>query len=153
MREETFGPTLPVVKVADEDEAIRLANDSRYGLSASVWTSDPARGERVARRIEAGAVNINDALANGFQFGLPMPGWKDSGIGSRNGAIGAGPLLARSLLIYGSAASSRHSSASSLSIWLWKPPDLSRSGDENYLHRFAGYDRHNGFDRAESIPP
>jgi acyl-CoA reductase-like NAD-dependent aldehyde dehydrogenase len=85
MREETFGPTLPVVKVTDEDEAIRLANDSRYGLSATVWTSDPARGERVARRIEAGAVNINDVMANGFQFGLPMPGWKDSGIGARNG--------------------------------------------------------------------
>jgi acyl-CoA reductase-like NAD-dependent aldehyde dehydrogenase len=85
MREETFGPTLPVVKVADEDEAIRLANDCRYGLSATVWTSDPARGERVARKIEAGAVNINDAMANGFQFGLPMPGWKDSGIGARNG--------------------------------------------------------------------
>jgi acyl-CoA reductase-like NAD-dependent aldehyde dehydrogenase len=85
MREETFGPTLPVVKVADEEEAIRLANDSRYGLSATVWTGDPARGERVARRIEAGAVNINDALANGFQFGVPMPGWKDSGIGARNG--------------------------------------------------------------------
>jgi acyl-CoA reductase-like NAD-dependent aldehyde dehydrogenase len=85
MQEETFGPTLPVVKVADEDEAIRLANDSRYGLSAKVWTSDPARGERVARRIEAGAVNINDAMANGFQFGLPMPGWKDSGVGARNG--------------------------------------------------------------------
>jgi len=50
-----------------------------------VWTGDPARGERVARRIEAGAVNINDAMANGFQFGLPMPGWKDSGIGARNG--------------------------------------------------------------------
>jgi acyl-CoA reductase-like NAD-dependent aldehyde dehydrogenase len=85
MQEETFGPTLPVVKVADEDEAIRLANDCRYGLSATVWTSDPARGERVARKIEAGAVNINDAMANGFQFGLPMPGWKDSGIGARNG--------------------------------------------------------------------
>jgi acyl-CoA reductase-like NAD-dependent aldehyde dehydrogenase len=85
MREETFGPTLPVVNVVDEEEAIRLANDSRYGLSATVWTSDPARDERVARRIEAGAVNINDAMANGFQFGLPMPGWKDSGIGARNG--------------------------------------------------------------------
>jgi acyl-CoA reductase-like NAD-dependent aldehyde dehydrogenase len=85
MREETFGPTLPVVKVADEDEAVRLANDSRYGLSATVWTSDPARGERVARRIEAGAVNINDAMANGFQFAVPMPGWKDSGIGARHG--------------------------------------------------------------------
>jgi acyl-CoA reductase-like NAD-dependent aldehyde dehydrogenase len=85
MREETFGPTLPVVKVADEEEAIRLANDSNYGLSATVWTGDPARGERVARRLEAGAVNINDALANGFQFNMPMPGWKDSGIGARNG--------------------------------------------------------------------
>ena len=91
MTEETFGPTLPVVKVADEDEAIRLANDSRYGLSATVWTGDPARGERVARRIEAGAVNVNDAMVNGFQFGLPMPGWKDSGIGARNG--GADGLL------------------------------------------------------------
>jgi acyl-CoA reductase-like NAD-dependent aldehyde dehydrogenase len=85
MREETFGPTLPVVKVTDEEEAIRLANDSNYGLSATVWTSDLARGERVARRLEVGAVNINDALANGFQFSVPMPGWKDSGIGARNG--------------------------------------------------------------------
>jgi acyl-CoA reductase-like NAD-dependent aldehyde dehydrogenase len=85
MREETFGPTLPVVKVADEAEAIRLANDSRYGLSATVWTRDPARGERVARKLEAGAVNINDVMANGSQFGVPMPGWKDSGIGARHG--------------------------------------------------------------------
>lgn len=50
-----------------------------------------ARGERVARRIEAGAVNVNDALANGFSFALPMPGWKNSGIGSRSG--GADGLL------------------------------------------------------------
>jgi acyl-CoA reductase-like NAD-dependent aldehyde dehydrogenase len=85
MNEETFGPTLPVVKVADEEEAIRLANDSQYGLSATVWTSDLERGERVARRLEAGAVNVNDVLANGFSFALPMSGWKHSGIGSRNG--------------------------------------------------------------------
>jgi acyl-CoA reductase-like NAD-dependent aldehyde dehydrogenase len=91
MTEETFGPTLPVVKVADEDEAIRLANESVYGLSATVWTGDKSRGERVARRIEAGAVNINDAMANGFSFALPMPGWKHSGVGSRNG--GADGLL------------------------------------------------------------
>ena len=91
VNEETFGPTLPVVKVADEDEAIRLANDSNYGLSATVWTGDNARGERVARRLEAGAVNVNDAMANGFQFALPMPGWKHSGVGSRNG--GADGLL------------------------------------------------------------
>ena len=85
MTEETFGPTLPVVKVRDEEEAIRLANDSVYGLSATVWTGDIARGERVARRLEAGAVNINDAASNAFNFALPMPGWKNSGIGSRNG--------------------------------------------------------------------
>lgn len=85
IREETFGPTLPVVKVADEEEAIRWANDSPYGLSASVWTADLTRGQRIARRLEAGAVNINDVLSNGFSFALPMPGWKNSGIGSRHG--------------------------------------------------------------------
>ena len=55
MTEETFGPTLPVMKVRDADEAVRLANDSPYGLQASVWTKDPAKGERLARRIEAGS--------------------------------------------------------------------------------------------------
>ena len=60
MREETFGPTLPVMKVKDVEEAIRLANDSSYGLSASVWTRDRARGEQIARRLEVGAVNVND---------------------------------------------------------------------------------------------
>ena len=62
MREETFGPTLPIMKVADAEEAIRLANDSPYGLGASVFSKDVARGEAVARRIEAGAVCVNDAL-------------------------------------------------------------------------------------------
>lgn len=85
MREETFGPTLPVMKVADADEAIRLANDSPYGLSASVWTRDAARGREVARRLEAGAVNINDVLANIFTFPVPHSGWKQSGIGARLG--------------------------------------------------------------------
>lgn len=89
--EETFGPTLPVVKVADEEEAIRLANDSQYGLSASVWTGDVERGERVARRLECGAVNINDALTNVFCPSLPMGGWKESGVGYRSG--GASGLI------------------------------------------------------------
>lgn len=89
--EETFGPTLPVIKVADEEEAIRLANDSAYGLSASVWTASTDRGERIARRLECGAVNVNDALTNVFCPGLPMGGWKDSGIGYRGG--GAAGLI------------------------------------------------------------
>ena len=85
MIEETFGPTIPVVKVADEAEAIRLANDSKYGLSATVWTRDRERGERVARRLNVGAVNVNDVLSNIFAFDLPMGGWKESGVGTRLG--------------------------------------------------------------------
>ncbi|WP_345494710.1 aldehyde dehydrogenase family protein [Nocardia callitridis] len=83
--EETFGPTLPVIKVADEAQAVRLANDSRYGLSASVWTGDKKRGERVARALEAGAVNVNDVFSNLFNFALPMGGWGESGVGARWG--------------------------------------------------------------------
>jgi acyl-CoA reductase-like NAD-dependent aldehyde dehydrogenase len=85
MREETFGPTLPVMKVADEDEAVRLANDSPYGLAASVWTSSPERGRRVAVRLEAGGVCVNNAMVHVFQFPLPMGGWKQSGLGQRFG--------------------------------------------------------------------
>jgi acyl-CoA reductase-like NAD-dependent aldehyde dehydrogenase len=85
MTEETFGPTLPVMKVPDEAEAIRLANDSAYGLSATVWTGDKQRGERVARQLEVGAVNINDFLANVYAQAIPMGGWKQSGIGTRAG--------------------------------------------------------------------
>jgi acyl-CoA reductase-like NAD-dependent aldehyde dehydrogenase len=88
MREETFGPTLPVMKVADAEEGIRLANDSPYGLGAAVFSRDVARGEAVARRIEAGAVCVNDALVNYSALELPMGGVKASGIGSRHGATG-----------------------------------------------------------------
>lgn len=91
MREETFGPTLPIMRVDDEAEAVRLANDSKYGLSSSVWTSDPQRAQRVARQIEAGAVNINNVLISTFQLPLPMNGWKSSGIGARSG--GAAGIL------------------------------------------------------------
>ena len=85
MTAETFGPTIPVVKVADEKEAIRLANDSLYGLSATVWTGDKERGERVARKLDVGGVNINDVMSNGFALDLPMGGWKHSGVGTRLG--------------------------------------------------------------------
>ena len=88
MMEETFGPTLPIMKVADADEAVRLANDSPFGLAASVWTKDAARGEEIARRVEAGAVCVNDAQLNYLALELPMGGWKTSGMGQRHGAQG-----------------------------------------------------------------
>jgi acyl-CoA reductase-like NAD-dependent aldehyde dehydrogenase len=86
--EETFGPTLPIVKVVDEAEAVAKANDSRYGLGASVWTKDTAHGEAVARRLESGAVCVNDAQVNYLALELPMGGWKESGLGVRHGAPG-----------------------------------------------------------------
>jgi acyl-CoA reductase-like NAD-dependent aldehyde dehydrogenase len=88
MTEETFGPTLPIMKVRDADEAVQLANDSEYGLAASVWTKDAKRGEEVARRVEAGVVCVNDAQLNYLALELPMGGWKASGLGSRHGAGG-----------------------------------------------------------------
>jgi acyl-CoA reductase-like NAD-dependent aldehyde dehydrogenase len=88
MREETFGPTLPVMKVADVDEAIELANDSPYGLSASVWTKDENRARQVAKRLEVGAVNVNNAMSNVFQLPAPMGGWRESGLGARHGEAG-----------------------------------------------------------------
>ena len=88
MTEETFGPTLPIMKVRDAEEAIRLANDSPYGLGGSIATKDTARGEQIARRLQTGAVCINDALLNYATLELPMGGWKTSGIGSRHAAGG-----------------------------------------------------------------
>jgi acyl-CoA reductase-like NAD-dependent aldehyde dehydrogenase len=88
MTEETFGPTLPIMRVADAEQAIRLANDSPYGLGASVFSRDARRGEAVARRIDAGAVCVNDALVNYNALELPMGGAKASGLGSRHGAGG-----------------------------------------------------------------
>jgi acyl-CoA reductase-like NAD-dependent aldehyde dehydrogenase len=85
MTEETFGPTLPIMKVRDEEEALRLANDSPYGLAGSVWTGSPERADRVARRLEIGSISVNNAMASIFQFPLPMGGWKQSGLGMRFG--------------------------------------------------------------------
>src|SRR5207244_13616298 len=81
MREETFGPVLPVMSFENDEEAIRLANDSEFGLAASVWTRDKARGEALGRRISAGTVMVNDAVSC---FGIseaPHGGVKVSGIG------------------------------------------------------------------------
>ena len=88
MTEETFGPTLPIMKVSDSEEAITLANDSPYGLQASVFTRDIARGEAVARRVQSGAVVVNDCGSNYSALEAPMGGWKSSGVGVRHGPEG-----------------------------------------------------------------
>jgi acyl-CoA reductase-like NAD-dependent aldehyde dehydrogenase len=88
MRDETFGPVIAIQKVKDEAEALRLANDSSYGLSASVWSMDKAGAMNIARRIEAGAVCVNDHMVHGMILEVPMGGTKESGLGRRHGREG-----------------------------------------------------------------
>ena len=85
MTEETFGPTLPIMKVSSVAEAVRLANDSPYGLSAAVFSRDVERAKDVALELDCGAVNINDVISNLMCTTAPMGGWKTSGIGARFG--------------------------------------------------------------------
>jgi acyl-CoA reductase-like NAD-dependent aldehyde dehydrogenase len=88
MREETFGPVLPVMRVPNADEALRLANDSTLGLTGSVWTRDLQRGRAFAKRIDAGSVLVNAVLMNYFCVEAPLGGIKGSGIGFRHGPEG-----------------------------------------------------------------
>jgi acyl-CoA reductase-like NAD-dependent aldehyde dehydrogenase len=88
MREETFGPVLPLMTFSTEEEAITHANDSPYGLTASVWTRDIRRGERVAERLEAGTVMVNEVLYTHGIAQTPWGGVKSSGIGRTHGRAG-----------------------------------------------------------------
>ena len=93
VREETFGPVLPIMAFADDDEAVQMANDSEYGLAASVWTRDSTRGERLARRIHAGTVMVNDVISC---FGIseaPHGGVKASGVGRTHGRFGLDEMV------------------------------------------------------------
>jgi succinate-semialdehyde dehydrogenase/glutarate-semialdehyde dehydrogenase len=88
MKEETFGPVLPIVRVQSLDEAVDRANDTRYGLSGTVWTADVEHGVAIAERLETGSVCINDmALTYGVPE-APFGGRKDSGVGQANGEVG-----------------------------------------------------------------
>jgi acyl-CoA reductase-like NAD-dependent aldehyde dehydrogenase len=88
MKEETFGPVIPIMKVSSASEALRLANDSRYGLGASVFSRDRGAAGMLAEQIESGAVCVNDSLVNYIIPDTPMGGIKESGFGYRHGAEG-----------------------------------------------------------------
>ena len=88
MREETFGPVLPMMSFRDDEEAVRLANESEYGLAASVWTGNRARGEAIARQLQAGTVMVNDVLSCFSISEAPHGGVKASGLGRTHGRWG-----------------------------------------------------------------
>ncbi len=93
MQEETFGPTLPIATFRTEDDAVRLANDSEFGLTASVWTRDYTKGRRVAEQIDAGSVCINEVLYTHGIGQTPWGGFKNSGRGRTHGLDGLMELV------------------------------------------------------------
>lgn len=116
MREETFGPVLPVMTVDSLDEAIRLANDSDYGLTASGWTRSRQSARRLQRELQAGVVSINDVLSSFGEPAAPWGGTRHSGIGRTHGRAG---LLEMVRLKYVSLDTSRGPE-----LW-WYPYDAS----------------------------
>jgi acyl-CoA reductase-like NAD-dependent aldehyde dehydrogenase len=88
MADETFGPVIPIMQVDSPEEAVRLANDSRYGLSASIYSRDRSAALKLADQLDSGAVCVNDSLVNFIIPEAPMGGRKDSGFGYRHGAAG-----------------------------------------------------------------
>lgn len=93
MKEETFGPTLPIATFKTEEEAVQLANDTEFGLTASVWTKDLSKGKRVAERIEAGTVCVNEVLYTHGIGQTPWGGFKNSGRGRTHGIEGLMELV------------------------------------------------------------
>lgn len=87
--EETFGPVVSIYRFTDEDDVVKLANSTPYGLNSSVWTKDARRGRAVAARLRTGTVNINEGYAPAYgSVQAPMGGMKDSGLGRRHGSEG-----------------------------------------------------------------
>lgn len=100
MREETFGPVVGVMKVRDMEEAIALANDSNLGLTGSVWSRDSSRADALARRIQAGAVTINDHLMSHGLPETPWGGFKESSLGRTHGAIGFDEMTQPQVIVH-----------------------------------------------------
>ena len=130
VREETFGPVLPVMEFSDVPGAIEKANDTRYGLTASVWTRDTDRGERVARHIDAGTVVVND---HGYTYGVnetPWGGYKDSGHGRTHGVWGIEEVTRTKHINKGSADTLPRSARPESAWWFPYPDDYTeRMGD------------------------
>ena len=100
MQQETFGPLVPVIPFSTEDEVITLSNDTEFGLSASVWSQDMNRANRVARQLECGAVSINNVMLTEGNPALPFGGTKNSGYGRQKGTEGLlGYTRSKSILI------------------------------------------------------
>lgn len=93
MKEETFGPLLPIMAFSTEEQAVRLANDCPFGLTASVWTRDHARAERVAARLEAGVVTVNDVNFSFAAAEAPWGGVKATGLGRTHGRYGLADMV------------------------------------------------------------
>ena len=101
-QEEIFGPVVTVIPFEDEAEAVRIANDVKYGLTATVWTNDPARGHRLARQIKSGVIGIN--LPNTAFPGLPFGGYKQSGFG-REGSLETMEMYLETKTVFASTGS------------------------------------------------
>jgi succinate-semialdehyde dehydrogenase/glutarate-semialdehyde dehydrogenase len=111
MREETFGPVLPIMRVRNEEEAIQMANRTPYGLGANVWTRDKRKGFEIATRIDSGSVCVNDMTMTYGAHEAPFGGRKQSGIGQVNGEVGLkGYCYAQPILIdrFGGRRAARH---------------------------------------------
>lgn len=93
LRQEIFGPLVSVIPFSSDEEAVRLANDSEFGLSASIWSEDRKRALRLARHIEAGAVLINEVYVHAAQSEAPYTGFKKSGLGVAHGPWGVRELV------------------------------------------------------------
>jgi acyl-CoA reductase-like NAD-dependent aldehyde dehydrogenase len=96
---EIFGPVLPIVKFDDADAAIELANSTRYGLAAYIWTNDLRAAIRTAERLEFGMVGVNEWTPQSTE--VPFSGWKESGLGRESGAEGLEEYLETKLIAFG----------------------------------------------------